>query len=141
MNKEKLFSYTTELFLKVHELEASLSKDIEIENVTSLQLNILKILYYSDCKNLSDLSNCLNINLPNCSREIKKLTINGFVIKRSSETDKRITEIKLTNLGKTKVYNILNKMKESYFKNKSELNDEIMDECIKSIITLKKHLF
>lgn len=141
MDKEDLFNRTTGLILNVHELETALTKDLDIKNVTSLQLNILKILYLSNSKNLSDLSSCLNINLPNCSREIKKLTINGYVTKRSSDNDKRITEITLTELGRDMVYNILNKMKESYFKNKSDLSDEMVEECIKSINTLQKYLF
>ncbi len=141
MTKDDLFNRTTGLILKIHELESSLSNPNGDDEVTALQLDLLTVLYFACSKNLSDLSHCLSINLPNCSREVKKLTLKGFLKKNKCHCDRRKTEIALTTLGTNKVEAILHEMKESFFKQNSNWNKQKIKRCIDSINILETELF
>ena len=141
MNKDDLFDRTAHLISKIHDLEARLSRQGGDEHVTAQQFDLLKILYFSVPKNLSELSKCMNINLPNSSREVKKLTQLGYIQKSSSIEDKRKTELSLTTEGRTKVEEFLEKMKDDFFDQYGDWTEERIERCIKSIDVLEEELF
>ncbi len=141
MNRDDLFNKTVELISKVYDLEAKLTNKKTDDDVTSLQVNILKILYFSCSKNLSSLSECLNINLPNCSREVKKMTKLGYIEKKVSDIDKRRTELSLTPDGNYKVESFLLDMKNNFFKKSGDMTEDKINRCIESIDFLQKEIF
>ncbi len=140
MMKDDLFNKTVSLISKVYELEVALDSPENYIDVTDLQLNLLKVLYFSCSKNVSSLSQCLNINLPNCSREVKKLTVKGFIEKKTSQSDKRQTELALTKLGNSKVEYFLSNMKKNFFSRDKVWTDEKLKLCLDSIDTLMEEL-
>lgn len=83
----------------------------------------------------------MNINLPNSSREVKKLTQLGYINKSSSIEDKRKTELSLTTEGRTKVEEFLEKMKDDFFAQYGDWTGERIERCIKSINVLEEELF
>ena len=83
----------------------------------------------------------MNINLPNSSREVKKLTQLGYIQKSSSIEDKRKTELSLTTEGRTKVEEFLEKMKDDFFAQGGGWTEERIERCIKSIDVLEEELF
>ena len=83
----------------------------------------------------------MNINLPNSSREVKKLTQLGYINKSSSIEDKRKTELSLTTEGRTKVEEFLEKMKDDFFAQYGDWTEERIERCIKSINVLEEELF
>ncbi|WP_158546933.1 MarR family winged helix-turn-helix transcriptional regulator [Oceanispirochaeta sp. M1] len=141
MTKDDLFNRTANLISKIHDLEASLKGQGGDAEVTSLQFDLLQILYYSGPKNLSALSHCMNINLPNSSREVKKLTSLGFIQKESSPDDKRKTELSLTKKGTRKVEGFMEDMKKRFFDMNKDWCPERIKRCIESIDILEKELF
>lgn len=141
MNKDDLFGKTLGLISKVHYLEAKLANNKAVADVTTLQLNLLKILYCSCTRSISSLSECLNINLPNCSREVKKLTKKGYIEKKVSELDKRKTEISLSNTGQHKVESFLLEMKDNFFKKNADMTEDQINKCIIYIDYLQKKIF
>ena len=82
----------------------------------------------------------MNINLPNSSREVKKLTQLGYIQKSSSIEDKRKTELSLTTEGRTKVEEFLEKMKDDFFAQYGDWTEERIERCIKSIDVLEEEL-
>lgn len=141
MTKDDLFKRTASFISKVYNFETSLSGQGGDEDVTSLQFDLLQILYYSGPKNLSGLSRCMNINLPNSSREVKKLTHLGLIQKSSSSEDKRKTELSLTAEGAQKVEAFMDKMKENFFKQDREWDQKRIEKCIAAISILEEELF
>ena len=141
MTIDDLFNRTVHLISKIHDLEARIDIKNGEYDVTSQQLDLLKILYFSSPKNLSGLSKCMNINLPNSSREVKKLTQLGYIQKNSSIEDKRKTELALTAKGKVKVEGFLEKMKDDFFTQCGEWTEKRIERCIKSIDVLEEELF
>lgn len=140
MTKDDFFSRTANFISKIHDLEARLSTQGEDDHVTAQQFEILKILYFSAQKDLSGLSKCMNINLPNSSREVKKLTQLGYIHKSSSIEDKRKIELSLTAEGRMKVEESLVKMKDDFFIQNEDWTEERIERCIKSIDILEKEL-
>jgi len=141
MTKDDLFNRTALLISKVHDFEASLSGQGGDDEVTALQFDLLQILFFSGPTNLSGLSHCMNINLPNSSREVKKLTYLGFVQKTDSPDDKRKTELSLTARGIEKVESFLDEMKKSFFDQSKNWDSERIERCINSINVLEEELF
>jgi len=141
MTKDDLFNRTALLISRIHDFETSLSGQGGDNEVTSLQFDLLQILYFSGPKNVSGLSRCMNINLPNSSREVKKLTSLGFIKKTGSPDDKRKTELSLTERGNDKVELFLEEMKNSFFNQGIDWNEERIERCINSINVLEEELF
>ncbi len=141
MTKDDLFNRTARLISRIHDFEAKLTEQGGDEHVTAQQFDVLKILYFTSQKNLSELSKCMNINLPNSSREVKKLTQLGYIQKSSSIEDKRKTELSLTTEGRTKVEKFLEKMKDDFYAQGGVWTVERIERCIKSIDVLEEELF
>ncbi len=141
MDKDDLFNSTAQLISKMHDFEIKFSSPGGDGEITALQYDLMQILYFSGKKNLSGLSRCLNINLPNSSREVKKLTALGFIEKKISLEDKRKTELTLSDKGILKIESSLEVMKEQFFSQSSDWSPERIKRCISSIATLEKELF
>ncbi len=139
MNKDYLFNRIVGLISGLHGLEAKLSSD-KTDDVTALQMNLLMILFFSSYSSMSSLSKCLGINLPNCSREVKKLTNMKLVKKNVSASDKRKTELSLTDIGRKRVESFLNEMKDNFFKEKQNWTDEKIKKCVENIDNIERDI-
>ncbi len=140
MNRDLLFSKTIELISDVMDYESRYSS-FSNKELTNMQSNILKILYFSRPKNLSELSKCLNINLPNCSREVKNLVNKGYLLKKSTTDDKRVTEIHLSDKGVSFIENFITIIKKDFMTSISHLSDSDVEMSLDSIETLTKNIF
>lgn len=140
MDRDIMFSRIIGFISKVHGIEVTF-KDIKVGELTNLQQEMLLILYLSCSYTLSGLSECLNINLPNCSREVKKLTESGYVQKSISTVDKRKTELQLTTFGSEQVEQYLYTIKESFYKSRTDFNDDKIDRIISAIDLLEQEVF
>ena len=141
MTKDDLINRTGQLISKIHAFETSLGGQGGDHEVTALQLDLLQILYFTGRKNLSSLSQCLNINLPNSSREVKKLTNTGFIEKKISLDDKRKTDLTLSEKGKSKVESSLDEMKNQFFDTSKNWSPERIESCINAIDVLENEIF
>lgn len=74
-------------------------KDLKPEGITQGQMEILEYIFYNGKANLSHISDCLYMSMPNASREVKKLTEKGFLTKDYDEEDKRTHKIVLSDKG------------------------------------------
>lgn len=70
------------------------------EAVSKLEFNLLHTVYRHDSLTVSEVSELLNISLPNCSRYIKNAISAGYMTKRADQYDKRIYFIALSEAGK-----------------------------------------
>jgi len=116
MNKDLAFQKLVEMISDVHQVEDDLLAGVRGIDLTEQQLNMMTILSLSGPKNLSTLSRCMNINLPNCSREVKKLSHRGLIQKSPSKEDKRVTDLSLTPEGERTVQSLFLEMKSLFFK-------------------------
>jgi len=141
MTKDEVFRRTAAFISSIHTLESSLEQLIDDREYSSLQLNLMRILYFSSPRSLSSLSACVNMNLPNTSREIRRLTEAGVICKTVSPRDRRITELSLTETGKRKVEEGLELMKDTLFSSQGEWSQERIEKYLESLSVLESELF
>ena len=116
---------------KLHQMEDDLIAGAEENGLTDLQKNLMTVLYLSGPENLSSLSHCLHINMPNCSREVKKLAEKGYIRKTDSCRDRRVIQLSLTDPGRELVRTFLEGMRSAYF----DRTDHWTPERIERVLT------
>ena len=141
MTEDDLFRRIAAFISNIHSLESDLAQIIQDGELTPLQQDLLRVLYFSGPRNLSSLSACMNMNLPNSSREVKRLSASGLIQKRMSLQDKRIVEISLTDRGRNKVEIGLKAMKESLLSTSKEWTPERMERIVSSLNILENEIF
>jgi DNA-binding MarR family transcriptional regulator len=141
MDQDIIFKRTAAFISDLHNLESSLSGSTGKGTLTPLQQNLLRILYFSNPKTLSSLSECMNMNMPNTSREVKKLAQQELIVKSQSPDDKRIIELSLAEKGNKIVEFWLEKMKTAFFQNSGSWDDARSRCFLDSLSVLEKELF
>lgn len=76
-------------------------KEINFEKITSTQFKYLKVINNNEKVTLTFLANEFNTSKPTVNELLNKLEKSGIINKERSESDKRISYIKLTDIGKT----------------------------------------
>ncbi|UOQ48802.1 MarR family transcriptional regulator [Gracilibacillus caseinilyticus] len=99
MDKGKLFHQFVRFTTSVHQMTNDMTKEIKIENITTVQYKILEFITVSQPVTLSEISECLHLSLPNSSRELKKLIENQLCEKIIDSNDRRKFDIRLTENG------------------------------------------
>jgi DNA-binding MarR family transcriptional regulator len=141
MTEDDVFRRAAAFISNIHSIESDLAQLIQDQELTPLQQNMLRILYFAGPKNLSSLSQCMNMNLPNSSREVKRLSEAGLILKGSSPFDRRVTQLTLTDSGKRKVEEGLELMKESLFSSSGEWTPHRIERVLSSLTILEDELF
>ncbi len=140
MNRDIAFRKLVEMISSLHQMEDSLLSMVKRPELTDLQQSMMTILYLSGPKNLSSLSSCLNINLPNCSREVKKLSESGLVKKEPSREDRRVTHLSLSDDGRREVEALFAEMKELFFRSAGDWNEERSARLIQALDVIHQEL-
>lgn len=99
------------LFGDVSKVLFELQNGTKPVSITQVQFKILEYLYFNDCKDLSCISECMYLSMPNASREVKKLTEQKLLTKKQDSNDKRRYQIRLTNEGKELMDDVLNQLR------------------------------
>ncbi len=67
------------------------------------QESVLKVLADADGQSMSELSGALGVQPPTVTKMISRLAAQGFVERRTSDTDGRLARVFLTSLGRDKI--------------------------------------
>jgi len=132
-----MFGYFGQSSKTVFELSIGAKPD----NITPIQYNILEYLYFSDRKNLSDISECMYLSMPNASREVKKLMEKDLVVSESDLKDRRKHYFYLTEAGKTLMEQAFQVIIENANKKYSQLSDDEQVELMTSMTAIMNKLF
>lgn len=137
-----MFYKVTSFISSIHDLEIRIGAKIQDRELSPSQHTILQVLGLNGSKSLGNISSCVGMNLPNTSREVKKLQELGLVTKKKSAKDKRITEIDLSDKGKEWVGRSFAQLEKEFFtQNASKWDDATGEECLRAIQVLEKMLF
>jgi DNA-binding MarR family transcriptional regulator len=140
MEKEQIFQRIVKFLSKIDQMKDDVLQEISGRDLTNLQRDILTILDLSGKKNLSALSECMHMNMPNCSREVKKLVQYGYIQKEGSCLDKRVIELSLTDSGRDVVEGLMERMKEIYFRKAGEWDSHRTERVQAALEVLEKDL-
>lgn len=74
MDNNQLFQKFVAFSAAVHQITNDITKDVKSEALTPLQYKILEYIAVSQPVTLSEVSDCMQMSMPNTSREVKKLS-------------------------------------------------------------------
>lgn len=101
MEKEKVIK-AFNVFLKMYKNAAEeVYEEINFRKIKGKRFKYLKVINQKNEATLTELAEHFHLSKPTVNEVINQFELNGFVAKRKSETDKRISYIYLTEMGKT----------------------------------------
>ncbi|WP_163582073.1 MarR family winged helix-turn-helix transcriptional regulator [Gracilibacillus saliphilus] len=133
MDKGKLFQQFVRFTASVHQVTNDMTKEIKIENITTVQYKILEFITVSQPVTLSEISECLHLSLPNSSRELKKLIQSQLCEKIIDPNDRRKFDIRLTEKGTVLMNKVFQQLELKFQERINNLTDselEAMEEAI-----------
>lgn len=141
MNKKGFFQEVLGLIGNMHASTHSMIKEARSHEVTPLQHSILEYIYFSQFVSTSQVADCLNISLPNTSRELKKLFQKNLLRKESCKEDKRKFTISLSQEGLVMMDEAFTKIEKSFWEQVGSFSVEEMAELQSSMKLLNEKIF
>ena len=108
--------------------------------VSKLEFRLLHTVYRHERLMISEVSEILNISLPNCSRYVKTAIEDGYVHKQIDLEDKRIYYISLTEKGKHIVESTLGNFSEEMSHQLVDLDHKTLDKLDQTFSNLNNLL-
>lgn len=99
MDNNQLFQKFVGFTAAVHQITNEITKDVKSEALTPLQYKILEYIAVSQPVTLSEISDCMQMSMPNTSRELKKLSEKGVCARITDPGDRRKQGITLSAAG------------------------------------------
>jgi DNA-binding MarR family transcriptional regulator len=122
-------------------LSHSLFKVIQPNDLTPVQFEMLKYFAYNTDVTLSKLADCLDMNIPNTSREVKKLVEKNLLKKRVSDTDKRVVYVEISETGQALMYKLIGELDALICERYAHLNEADLKKMEKALEILNGLLF
>jgi MarR family transcriptional regulator, teicoplanin-associated locus regulator len=141
MDKNLFFQAVINFISNVHSSTHFLKKDARSNKITPQQHSILEYVFFSKEVTTSQVADCLNISLPNASRELKKLFKLNLIVKESNEKDRRKTTISLSEPGQNLMLRTFERIQKNFWKQAEELSEDEMRSIISSMKVLEKKVF
>lgn len=99
MDHSALFQKFVAFTADVHEVSHELTRGVKSEDVTPVQYKILEYMMVSQPVTPSEIADCVDLSLPNTSRELRKLTEKGLCEKATDDADRRRQLFRLSTDG------------------------------------------
>lgn len=141
MNKNVLFQQFVSFTTAIHQTTAELTKDVKTEAITPMQYKILEYLMVSQPVTLSEVSDCMNMSMPNTSRELRKLTEKRLCEKIADNEDRRRQSIRLTAEGEAMMQEAFDRIEERFRERIQGLTSEDLVKISDAIELLQRKIF
>lgn len=131
---KKQFPYKfVDFLVSVHQITDEITKSVKPDSLTPVQFKILEYVAANSPTTLSHLSDCLQMPLPNTSRELKKLEEKNLCTKKSGTKDRRKQYICLSKDGEDLIHEIFKKVESKFLdrlKDDSQRDLEDIDNAL-----------
>jgi DNA-binding MarR family transcriptional regulator len=141
MDKNLFFQAVMNFIGNMHSSTHLLTKDARSNNITPQQHSILEYVFFNNEVTTSQVADCLNISVPNASRELKKLFKLDLIVKESNEKDRRKTTISLSPQGQNLMLRTFERIQKNFWELSGELSGDEMESIISSMDVLNKKVF
>ncbi len=141
MDRQKLFQDFMEFVGNVHANTHAMVKVARSDSVTPLQHSILEYIFFSQVVTTSQIADCLNISLPNTSREVKKLMQQNLLTKEISVDDRRKSAISLSEAGSALMAETFSKIEVNFWQQVGSLSDVEMEDICAAMNILNTIIF
>lgn len=99
MDQKLLFQQLVSFITSVHQVKHEVTKGIPVGDVTPVQYSILELIAVEQPITVSQISDCMDMSMPNTSRELKKLMDKELCLKYDAADDRRKQYIRLSPSG------------------------------------------
>ncbi|WP_416150400.1 MarR family winged helix-turn-helix transcriptional regulator [Salipaludibacillus sp. HK11] len=141
MKNKTLFENFVAFTSAVHQVTNDMTKEVKSDTITPVQYKILEFITISSHVTLSGISNCLNISMPNASRELKKLYDAELCEKAPNSNDRRKQFIHLTSKGEQMMNESFKIIETRFNKRMENVTQEEKEEINQAIEILQKKIF
>lgn len=140
MNKNELFNSIIYFFSSVIDKVDELTKHLDLKDLTKIQYKILELIYFNPNSTPSEISHCLNLNMPNTSRELSKLELAGLIKKTIEPKDRRKVYISLSDTGLIFMEHVLAQIKQQFLASTPHLSEEDITQLLQAITVIQSKL-
>lgn len=141
MDNNQLFQKFIAFTASVHQITNDITKDVNSDGLTPLQYKIIEYIAVSQPVTLSEISDCMNISMPNTSRELKKLSEKGLCTRITDPADRRRQEITLSAAGESLMNEAFSQIAVRFEQRIAGLTAEERKETERALDLLHKRVF
>lgn len=141
MDKNSLFQKFVTFTAAVHQITSELTKNVKSEALTPVQYRILEYIAVSQPVTLSEISDCMNMSMPNTSRELKKLSEKQLCDKITDPADRRKHGITLSAAGEAMMNEAFQLIASRFAGRIDNVSDEERKEIEHALEVLQEKVF
>ncbi|WP_419393195.1 MarR family winged helix-turn-helix transcriptional regulator [Cytobacillus praedii] len=141
MDKSALFYKLVSFTNSVHQVTHELTRNAKSDSITQVQYKILEYITVSQPVTTSEISSCMNMSLPNTSRELRKLSEKRLIDKIDDTEDRRKQYIRLSNDGEIMMNKSFASIETRFFERVQNASNDDLEDIEKALDILQKKLF
>ncbi|WP_160725178.1 MarR family winged helix-turn-helix transcriptional regulator [Bacillus sp. USDA818B3_A] len=141
MDKRELFYKLVSFTASVHRVTNELTKDVKSDSISQVQYNILENIAVGHPVTPSEINDCLNMSMPNTSRELRKLIEKGLIEKITDTEDRRKQYIRLSDNGKKMMNEAFASIESRFFDRIQNASTEELKEIEHAMAILQAKVF
>jgi len=141
MDHGALFQKFVAFTSSVHEVTHELTRGVKSEDVTPVQYKILEYMIFSQPVTPSEIAECVDLSLPNTSRELRKLTEKGLCEKATDDADRRRQLFRLSADGQTMMGRVFAQAQQGFEQRIAGLTEKELQELEGALELLQKKVF
>ena len=141
MDKSILFNKLVSFSASVHRVTHELTKDVRSGSITQVQYKILENIAVSQPVTPSEINDCMQMSMPNTSRELSKLSEKNLIEKISDSKDKRKQYIRLSQDGEMLMNEAFASIESRFLERIQNATKEDLKDIERAIDILQSKLF
>jgi MarR family transcriptional regulator, teicoplanin-associated locus regulator len=141
MNKEVLFKKLVSFTSSVHRVQHELTKDAKPDFISQLQYHILEFIAVNQPVTPSEINDCLNMSMPNTSRELSKLQEKYLIEKLTDSNDRRKQYVRLSPEGEATMNKAFATIQSHFLERIRNATNEDLKEMEQAFDILQTKLF
>lgn len=141
MDKNVMFQKFVAFTAAVHQITNEMTKDVRSEAITPLQYKILEYIAVSQPVTLSEISECMQMSMPNTSRELRKLSEGQLCEKITDHEDRRKQSIRLSPSGEDMMNEAFKRIESRFVKRIEQASAEELQEIERALDLLHNKVF
>ncbi|NGZ76412.1 MarR family winged helix-turn-helix transcriptional regulator [Saccharibacillus alkalitolerans] len=141
MSHSDLFQKVVSFASSVHEVSHEMTRGVKNEDVTPVQYKILEYMMFSQPVTPSQIADCVDLSLPNTSRELRKLLEKGLCEKAVDDADRRRQLFRLSGDGQAMLDRIFAQAQQGFERKIAGLSGEELKEIERALALLQKKVF
>jgi MarR family transcriptional regulator, teicoplanin-associated locus regulator len=141
MDKSILFNKLVSFSASVHRVTNELTKDVKSGPITQVQYKILENIAVSQPVTPSEINDCMQMSMPNTSRELGKLSEKNLIEKISDSKDKRKQYIRLSQDGEVLMKEAFASIESRFLERIRNATKEDLKDIERAIDILQSKLF